>query len=217
MACKSSLWTHATITATQGTSLRNIHQADGCAAGGGVLSERWGGKGTHAGAAAPAQLRAQALCAGAIRAAGGRAGRAPAALGAPALVWEAPPAALWTPWIPRWCWLCHSSGMHLISGSECSFAAPTHRLVAIAMSSAAPSALEECYTHKTHRSRHDADSLLQSAEKPGPFPPDDELAGTWEALSLDEGGQALLERRDVWGFSDAPNGEPPRNRGLRFG
>ena len=60
--------------------------------------------------------------------------------------------------------------------------------------------------------------MLQGTVKPpGPFPPDDELAGTWEALSLDEGGQALLERRDVWGFPDSPGGEPPRNRGLRFG
>ena len=54
---------------------------------------------------------------------------------------------------------------------------------------------------------------------PGPFPPDDELAGTWEALSLDEEGRPLLERRDVWGFPDRPDSdmEPPRNRGIRFG
>lgn len=54
-------------------------------------------------------------------------------------------------------------------------------------------------------------------EREGPFPPDDELAGTWEALSLDDGGQAILERRDVWGFPDAPDLDPPRNRGIRFG
>ncbi|EIE21195.1 hypothetical protein COCSUDRAFT_57107 [Coccomyxa subellipsoidea C-169] len=64
-----------------------------------------------------------------------------------------------------------------------------------------------------------AGSVLQQGanRREGPFPPDDELAGTWEALSLDEGGQAILERRDVWGFPDAPDLDPPRNRGIRFG
>lgn len=51
----------------------------------------------------------------------------------------------------------------------------------------------------------------------GPFPPDDELAGTWETISLGENGQAVLERRDVWGFPDTPDVDPPRNRGIRFG
>ena len=50
-----------------------------------------------------------------------------------------------------------------------------------------------------------------------PFPDGDELAGTWEALSLDkDSGEPLLERRDVWGFSDA-GGDQPKNRGVRFG
>ena len=40
----------------------------------------------------------------------------------------------------------------------------------------------------------------------------DELAGTWEVLTLDEDGVPLLERRDVWGFADKDS----RNRGLRF-
>ena len=39
----------------------------------------------------------------------------------------------------------------------------------------------------------------------------DELAGTWENLLLDSGGQPLLERRDVWGL-------PLReNRGIEYG
>ncbi len=40
---------------------------------------------------------------------------------------------------------------------------------------------------------------------------DDELAGTWEVLSRDEGsGEPLLERRDVWGMSDLQPPSPVR-------
>ncbi|KAK9847482.1 hypothetical protein WJX84_005381 [Apatococcus fuscideae] len=44
-------------------------------------------------------------------------------------------------------------------------------------------------------------------------PQEDELAGTWEVLSLGEdSGEPLLERRDVWGMSDL---QPPKP--VRFG
>ena len=89
-------------------SLLNVQQINDCAAGGGVISERWRGEGAHAGAAASAQLWAQALCAGAVRAASRRPGRAPAALSASALVWEASPAAIRTSRVTRRCWLCYS-------------------------------------------------------------------------------------------------------------
>ena len=70
-------------------------------------------------------------------------------------------------------------------------------------------------------------------EAPGAPPPPDPFEGTWEALSLDaappaEGGGgggdgggsggsgALLDRRDVWGWSPPAAGRPPNLRGLRF-
>ncbi|KAK9840736.1 hypothetical protein WJX81_001139 [Elliptochloris bilobata] len=49
-----------------------------------------------------------------------------------------------------------------------------------------------------------------------PPPPEDDLAGTWERLLLDESGEPLLERRDVWGFAE-DDVNAPRNRGLRYG
>ncbi len=55
---------------------------------------------------------------------------------------------------------------------------------------------------------------LWGAQAPQPL--DDELAGTWERLLCSEAGEALLERRDVWGFAD-DDVNAPRNRGLRYG
>ena len=73
--------------------------------------------------------------------------------------------------------------------------------------------------HAQALTNHLGTCVQGEARPPGPFPPDDELAGTWEALSLDEEGRPLLERRDVWGFPDRPDSdtEPPRNWGIRFG
>lgn len=41
---------------------------------------------------------------------------------------------------------------------------------------------------------------------------EEELEGTYESISLDDKGQALVERRDVWGGSGSS-----RSLGLRFG
>lgn len=41
---------------------------------------------------------------------------------------------------------------------------------------------------------------------------EEELKGTYESISLDGKGQALVERRDVWGGSGSS-----RSLGLRFG
>ena len=45
-------------------------------------------------------------------------------------------------------------------------------------------------------------------------PAEDELAGTWETLSLTE-GEPRVERRDVWGFADPVVPGNPME-GLRF-
>lgn len=41
---------------------------------------------------------------------------------------------------------------------------------------------------------------------------EEELKGTYESISLDANGQALVERRDVWGGSGSS-----QSLGLRFG
>lgn len=44
----------------------------------------------------------------------------------------------------------------------------------------------------------------------------DPYEGTWEILSLSEGGQPFLDRHDVWGWSPGSSNRPAGMRGFRF-
>ena len=57
---------------------------------------------------------------------------------------------------------------------------------------------------------HDGGSQVPEPQQPV----EDELAGTWETLSLVE-GEPLVERRDVWGLADPVRPGNPLE-GLRF-
>jgi hypothetical protein len=105
-----------------------------------------------------------------------------------------------------------------LSSMSCTCTRNNEVLQLSAFSGAISSVARTCKRDKSDTAECCLRCIEQGANRrEGPFPPDDELAGTWEALSLDEGGQAILERRDVWGFPDAPDSDPPRNRGIRFG
>ncbi|KAI8473045.1 MAG: hypothetical protein J3K34DRAFT_192237 [Monoraphidium minutum] len=58
--------------------------------------------------------------------------------------------------------------------------------------------------------RPPARSAFESPRQPDPF------AGTWEALTILEDGEPLLDRHDVWGWTPPASGRPPNMRGLRF-
>ena len=57
-----------------------------------------------------------------------------------------------------------------------------------------------------------ADTLLQDMSQEEEKRLEEELKGTKECISLDANGQALVERRDVWGGSGTS-----KSLGLRFG
>lgn len=53
-------------------------------------------------------------------------------------------------------------------------------------------------------------------ESPQARPQPDPFAGTWEALSISQEGEPLLDRHDVWGWTPPSSSRPPNMRNLRF-